>query len=64
MPKRSPAAASLLHDRQRRLLTLIGRLMERMLGAFYDPITAGFAREGCETLLREMRGGLGELRQR
>jgi hypothetical protein len=38
--------------------------MERMLGAFHDPISAGFAREGCETLLREVRGGLGDLTQR
>jgi hypothetical protein len=38
--------------------------MERMLGAFYDPVSAGFAREGCDTLLREVRGGLAEMTRR
>ena len=60
-PRRSAAATSYFNAASADLLTLIGRLMERMLGAFHDPITAGFAREGCETLLREVRGGLGEL---
>jgi hypothetical protein len=64
LPKRSAAAASYFTAASADLLTLMGRLMERMLGAFHDPITAGFAREGCETLLREVRGGLGELTQR
>jgi hypothetical protein len=64
LPKRSAAAASYSTSASADLLTLMGRLMERMLGAFYDPTTAGFAREGCETLLREVRGGLGELTQR
>lgn len=63
-PKRSAAAASYFTAASADLLTLMGRLMERMLGAFHDPVTAGFAREGCETLLREVRGGLGELTQR
>ena len=62
-PRRSAAAASYFNAASADLLTLIGRLMERMLGAFHDSITAGFAREGCETLLREVRGGLGELSQ-
>jgi hypothetical protein len=64
LPKRSAAAASYFTAASADLLTLMGRLMERMLGAFHDPTTAGFAREGCETLLREVRGGLGELTQR
>lgn len=63
LPRRSPAAATYFTTTSADILTLIGRLMERMLGAFYDPIAAGFAREGCETLLREIRGGLGELGQ-
>ena len=63
-PKRSVAAAGYFTAASADMLTLIGRLMERMLGAFHDPTTAGFAREGCETLLREVRGGLGELTQR
>ena len=63
-PKRSVAAANFFTAASADMLTLIGRLMERMLGAFHDPTTAGYAREGCETLLREVRGGLGELTQR
>jgi hypothetical protein len=37
------------------------RLMGHLLAAFYDATSAGFAREGCETLLREVRGGLADL---
>lgn len=63
-PKHSAAATGYFAAASVDMLTLIGRLMERMLAAFHDPTTAGFAREGCETLLREVRGGLGELTQR
>ncbi|HEY8602690.1 MAG TPA: hypothetical protein VIL85_30000 [Thermomicrobiales bacterium] len=64
LTKRSPAAAAYFAAASADVLTLIGRLMERMLGAFYDPVSAGFAREGCETLLREVRGGLAEMTRR
>lgn len=64
LPKRSVAAMSYFTSASADMLTLIGRLMERMLAAFQDPTTAGFAREGCETLLREIRSGLGEITQR
>ena len=60
-PRRGPAAAAYFSAATTDTLTLIGRLMERMLGAFHDPVAAGFAREGCETLLREVRGGLAHL---
>jgi hypothetical protein len=63
LPRRSPAGATYFATTSADMLTLIGRLMERMLSAFHDPTAAGFAREGCETLLREIRGGLGELGQ-
>jgi hypothetical protein len=62
-PRRSPAAATYFATASADILTLIGRLMERMLSAFHDPTAAGFAREGCETLLREIRTGLVELTQ-
>jgi hypothetical protein len=61
LPKRGPAAVAYFTTASADMLTVIGRLMERMLGAFYDPAAAGFAREGCETLLREVRAGLGAL---
>ena len=64
LTKRSPAAAAYFATASADTLTLIGRLMERMLGAFYDPVSASFAREGCETLLREVRGGLAEMIRR
>jgi hypothetical protein len=64
LAKRSPAAAAYFATTSADTLTLISRLMERMLGAFYDPVSAGFAREGCETLLREVRGGLAEMIRR
>lgn len=60
-PKRSPAAAAHFRAASTTTLTLIERLLETMLGAFHDATAAGFAREGCETLLREVRGGLEEL---
>lgn len=62
--KRSPAAAAYFAAASADMLTLIGRLMERMIGAFLDPVAAAFAREGCETLLREIRSGLAQLGQR
>ena len=64
LPRRSPAAAAYFANASADTLTLIGRLMERMLGSFYDPVSANFAREGCETLLREVRGGLAEMTRR
>ena len=64
LTKRSPAAAAYFAAASADTLILIGRLMERMLGAFYDPVSASFAREGCETLLREVRGGLAEMTRR
>lgn len=60
-PRRSPAARAYFSAASTDILTLIGRLMERMIAAFYDSTSAAFAREGCETLLREVRGGLNEL---
>ena len=60
-PKRSPAAAAHFRAASTTTLTLIERLLETMLGAFCDAASAGFAREGCETLLREVRGGLEEV---
>jgi hypothetical protein len=59
--RRSAAASNYFSAVSTDILTLIGRLMERMIGAFYDSTSAAFAREGCETLLREVRGGLSEL---
>ena len=60
-PRRSPAAAAYFSTTSTDTLTLIGRLMERLLAAFHDPTSAGFAREGCEMLLREVRTGLNEV---
>lgn len=60
-PRRSPAARAYFSAASTDTLALVGRLMERMVAAFYDPTSAAFAREGCETLLREVRGGLNEL---
>lgn len=64
LTKRSPAAAAYFATASADTLTLIGRLMERMLGGFYDPVSASFAREGCETLLREVRSGLAGITHR
>lgn len=60
-PRRSPSARRYFVAASTDILALIERLMERMLAAFYDPTSAAFAREGCETLLREVRGGLGDI---
>ncbi len=60
-PKRGPAAAAFFAAASAGMLTVIDRLMERMIGAFYDPAASDAAREGCETLLREIRAGLAGL---
>lgn len=60
-PKQSYAAAEYFRAGSAAMLVLIERLLERMLGAFHDTTAAALAREGCETLLREVRGGLAEM---
>jgi hypothetical protein len=60
-PKRSPAALEYFQAASAAMLVLMERLMGHLLAAFYDVTSAGFAREGCETLLREVRGGLADL---
>jgi len=60
-PRRSGLAAVYFKRASNNMLTLMGRLMERMIGAFHDPVSAGLAREAGETLLREVRDGLGQL---
>ena len=59
--RHAPEAGAYFRDASAGLLILIERMLERMLGAFYDATAAGFAREGCEALLREVRGGLAPL---
>lgn len=59
--RRSGIAAAYFKRSSNDMLTLIGRLMERMIAAFHDPVSAGLAREAGETLLREIRDGLGQL---
>ncbi|HEX5506063.1 MAG TPA: hypothetical protein VFW96_25825 [Thermomicrobiales bacterium] len=60
-PKRSDAAAEYFWVASNGLLALLDGLLGRMLGAFYDIGTAALAREGCETLLREVRAGLEQI---
>ncbi|MGN6360648.1 MAG: hypothetical protein ACTHNK_09680 [Thermomicrobiales bacterium] len=59
-PKRSQAALEYFQAASAAMLVLMERLMGHMLAAFYDATSAGFAREGCETLLREVRSGLAD----
>ena len=59
--RRSGIAAAYFKRSSNDMLTLMGRLMERMIAAFHDPVSAGLAREAGETLLREIRDGLGHL---
>ncbi len=59
--RRSGAGAAYFRRASNDMLTLIGRLMERMLAAFHDPSAAKLSREAGETLLREVRDGLGRL---
>jgi hypothetical protein len=59
--RRSGAAVAYFKRASTDMLTLIGRLMERMIAAFHDPVSAGLSREAGETLLREIREGLGQL---
>jgi hypothetical protein len=59
--RRSGIGAAYFKRASNDMLTLMGRLMERMIGAFRDPVTAGLTREAGETLLREVRDGLGPL---
>lgn len=60
-PKRSDAAAEYFWVASNGLLALIEGLLGRMLGAFSDAAAAGLAREGCDTLLREVRAGLEQI---
>lgn len=59
--RRSGAGAAYFRRASNDMLTLIGRLLERMIAAFHDPVAAGLSREAGETLLREIRDGLGRL---
>lgn len=60
-PRRGYAATEYFRVASDALLLLIERLLGRMLGAFYDAAAAQLSREGCDTLLREVRGGLAEM---
>lgn len=60
-PRRGYAATEYFRAASDALLLLIERLLERMLGAFHDAAAAQLSREGCDTLLREVRGGLAEM---
>jgi len=59
--RRSGAGMAYFKRASNDMLTLIGRLLERLIAAFHDPVAAGLSREAGETLLREIRDGLERL---
>lgn len=56
--RRDPAATAYFQAATGALLALVEGLLERLLAEYYDPGAAAQLREGCETLLREVRGRL------